>query len=383
MVQQIILFLLALGALVGFVFWIISFKRSFTPIQGEEYQLTFFGMHVFTIKLKDPNLKWYQKFPFYLLFWPFGIASFMYEWVQEMTYDEYLKKVEIAKTRKDYEVTLVWQPKYKPEDLDEDRTPLDKTVMVLVSRKERLTSLREIEGYKLASEFETIDNFRGWRVFTLFFEIKDISKVISRFRQWQSAASLTFKGQFNSWTKGVTYATMRSTTMNQLDISLGRSTTESFTEEINEKTKEFGYIVNSIKEGEVYLAAESQDMLESQERMKKAQDERDTAKVEAETTQIKADAEALRITTEEKAVTAVIDERTGIAVKAANDLNKQALELTKAKYGTDGIGKLPGVYVEAGSGNNETTVDIDKLLENILGHKINQNQTQAQGGATP
>lgn len=381
------------GGILGlllFLLWIRTLiTRSFEPVYGEEYIIMLFGFPVLTVKTASPTARWHQKWPYYLVAWPFKVASFIYEWVQEMTYEEYLHKKEFARTKKDYDVSIVWQPKYKDVELLPDGTPKDKTVTILVSRKEKLKSLRQIEGFTLASEFETSDGYRGWRIFTLLLEIQDLKEIISRFRQWQRPAVLTFKGEYNSWSKTVDYVTLRKTTMNQLNVNLGRSAAEPFINEINEKTKEFGYIVNSIKEGEVYLAAETMDMIELQEEPKKAQLRSEAAKFEALTTTTKAQAEANAITIKatgeanaiakiEGAKTKVIEERTKIAIKAFEKLSaQQVLQLT-AKYGSEGIGKLTGTYVEAGNDGGTNRIDVQELIQDILALKVAVNT----GGAS-
>lgn len=381
--------LIAVIVSIPILWWLITFRRSFEPIEGEEYQIGFFGRHIFTVKLGDPKVKWFQRLPYYILFAPFKVITFTYEWVQEMTYEEYLEKKAIAVTRKDYAVSIVWQPKYKDTELQANGIPKDKTVKILVSRKEKLHSLREIEGFTLATEFETADTYRGWRLFTLLFEIKDLSKIIKRFRHWQQPATLTFKHEYNAWSKTVNYETLRTTTMNKLSQNLGRSTAEPFLTEINEKTIEFGYIVNSIKAGEIYLAAETMDMIELQEEPKKAELRSKAAEFNAKTVttnaQADADAEVIKakgtataIETIEKTKTKVIKERTKIAVDAAKDLSKLTVDQHKAKFGDSGISGIKGVYVE-GQNGAASTVNTQDVLENILALRIEDSQ-QNQGG---
>ncbi len=377
--ETLILLIIALGALVGLYFWARTFKNSFKPIQGEKYIITFFGIHMFEVRLGDPSLRWYQKLPFYLLAEPFGRAFFVYEWVQEIAVSDYLKikKKEESLKSEDYHISIIWRPKMEPTEIDQDGTPKDKSTIVLVSRKERMYSLRDIEGYTLAAQFETSDTFRGFRLFTLFLSTEDLSKIISKARRWQQASSLTFESEYTAWSKKTPYRVLLETTIDELRKNLGKAN-EDFVDEINETIREdFGYSIKSVKGGKIYLNPESQDLLDSQEQKKLAQDKLDAAKITAETTQVDAIAEALKITTVEKATTGVIDERTSIALTAANKLNALALEQIKAKYGPDGIGKLPGVFVENGGANNEGTVDVDKLIENVLAFKIAQ---KTQGG---
>lgn len=377
----------ALGVLILLIFWGRSvFRKSFSPIQGELYIITFFGVHILEVRLGDVNAQWYQKLPFYLLGWPFGIAPFNYEWVQEMAYSEYLKKVEIAKSKDGYDVSIAWEPEYRQKEYNQDGTikreseiddngvPKDKTTRVLVSRKEIMTSLRKNEGYAVAAEFETSDGFRGWRIFTLFFEIQDLSKVISEIRQWQKPATLTFTGEYNTWTKTVTYKELREKSLNDLILKLGKNTDEPFIDEINEQIAQFGYRVSSIKEGQVYVSAETQDMLDSQELPKKALDKKNAAEIEAETARIEADGEADALLKVESAKTKVIDDRTKISVNAAKELSKLAVEQLSAKFGEKGLSGLNGVYVEAAGNSGIQTVNPEKIMETVLSLKIAQNQ---------
>ena len=57
--MEIILWvLLGILLIVPIILWIRSFfTRSFTPIQGEIYLLTLFGIHLFQINLGIPRLK--------------------------------------------------------------------------------------------------------------------------------------------------------------------------------------------------------------------------------------------------------------------------------------------------------------------------------------
>ncbi|MDQ5931176.1 MAG: hypothetical protein QG674_342 [Patescibacteria group bacterium] len=377
--------LIALIILTLFAVWIRSFfKRSLTPDQGESYVITFLGIHILEVRIGDPSAKWYQKLPFYPLGWPLNKASFIYEWAQIMTYQEYLEKVEISKKIKDYSVTILWQPRYRPEDLGEDRLPKDKTVSILVGRKERMYSLRSLEGYTLAVQFETENGFRGYRLFTLFLEIENLSKVISKSRHWQNASSLPFKSEYNAWSKKVTYEKLRNTTIRELDVELGKSNTDSFVDEINENIKNlFGYFIKSVNGGDFYLNPESEDLLESQEKKKKSQDSQDAAKIEAETLKIQAQAKADSIKIEAggesdairkkgQAENEIIEERTKIAVKAVEELGEVAVKINQSKFGTEGLGKLPGVYIEGGS--EQTAVNPQKIVEGILAIKISQNQ---------
>jgi hypothetical protein len=388
--------LIALIILTLFAVWIRSFfKRSLTPDEGESYVITFLGIHILEVKIGDPSAKWYQKLPFYPLGWPLNKASFIYEWAQLMTYQEYLEKVEISKRKTDYSVTILWQPRYKPEDLGNDSLPKDKTVKVLVSRKERMYSLRALESYTLAVQFETSEGWHGYRLFTLFLEIESLSKVISKSRHWQQASSLPFQGEYNAWSKEVPYEKLRKTTIRELDIELGKSKTDSFVDEINENIKNlFGYFIKSVNGGDFYLDPESEDLRESQEQKKKSQDKQDSAVIEAETLRIqteakanarrieaKANADASRIESEGEAdailkkgqaENEIIEERTEIAVNAVKDLGKVAKEINKSKFGAEGLGKLPGVYIEGGS--EQTAVNPQKIVEGILAIKISQNQ---------
>lgn len=376
----------ALGALI-FVFLLgrSAFQRSFTPEQGETYVIKFLGIHILEVRPGDPKASFLERLSFYLLFWPFDRASFIYEWAQEMTYAEYLEKVEIAKSKKEYSVSILWQPKYQADDLNAQGLPKHQTVKILVSRKERMYSIRSLEGYTLAAQFETEDGFHGYRLFTLFLEIESLSKVISKTRHWQQASSLPFKSEYNAWSKKVSYKKLRATTIAELNTTLGRSKDESFVDEINERIEtSFGYSIKTVNGGDIYLDPESQDLLESQERAKKAKDAQDEAVITGQTLvitaakkamadKIKGQGDAAAIKAVEKAKTEVIDERTTIAVTAATELSKLAVNQLTAKFGTDGLGKLTGVYVE-GSGNSDIqTVDTEKIIENILSIKIAQN----------
>jgi hypothetical protein len=85
-------FWLSLGIILLVALGISIKKRSFEPLTGEIYLIAFFGVHLFEVRLGDQTAKFFQKLPFYILFWPFNRISFIYEWVQEMTYSDYLKK---------------------------------------------------------------------------------------------------------------------------------------------------------------------------------------------------------------------------------------------------------------------------------------------------
>lgn len=387
MLKIIILLVLSLLVLVPLIVWGITFKRSFTPKQGEIYLLQFFGVHWFTIEVGNPLVEWYQRLSFYILFWPYSLVSFTYEWVAEMTYAEYLEKVRIAQSTTDYAVSVAWEPQYRKKELNSDGTtkyesevdasgmPIDKTVRILVSRKEKMISLKEIEGFALAVEFETEDGFRGWRLFTLMFKIEDLSKVVSKFRQWQKAASLKFQGEYNTWSKTVSYKVLRSTRLDDLLLTMGSNKGESFIKEINETVSGFGFTVIKALEGPIYLALETQDMLESQEKPKKAQDDFEAAQLEAKTKQTKADAEAGAIKTIEKAKTEVLQERTTIGVTAAKNLSKLTVDQNRSKFGLGGLAAMKGTYVENQSnGSASGAIDTTKLLENILAYKIVHNE---------
>ncbi len=363
---------LSLGIILLVALGISIKKRSFEPLTGEIYLIAFFGIHLFEVRLGDKTAKFFQKLPFYILFWPFNRISFIYEWVQEMTYSDYLKKKKKAEDMEseDYSVSLLWRPKLKTEDLDPDGSPKDKSTMVLVSRRERMFSLRSLESITIAVQFETKDTFRGYRLYTLFLTVESLRKITSKPRRWQEASTKKFGGEFMAWAKGVSYTEFQETTISKLSKELGRSQSESFIDEINEDIRtEFGYFIKSAESGHIYLNPESQDMLESQEKKKKAQDEKDAADINAQTVQVNADAEALRIKTVEKAVTEVIDERTRIAVQAFKELTGQQVQLLQAKYGQDGIGKLTGTYIEA-SGAESNGVDVKELIKDILAFKI-------------
>lgn len=366
---------LALCVLVSIILLVASFKkRSFSPVQGERYMLTFFGSHFFEIRVGDESAHWYQRSPYYLICWPFNIVSFNYEWVQEMPYSEYLKKLKIAETKADYDVSVAWEPQYNQSEIDDNGTPKDKTTRVLVSRKEKMISLRKNEGYSVAAEFETSDGFRGWRIFTLFFEIQDLSKVISEIRQWQKPANLTFIGEYNKWSKTVTYKELRETSLNDLILKLGKKQDESFIDEINEQINRFGYKVNLITEGQVYVSIETQDMLESQELPKKALDKQSAAKIEAETVRIKAAGESDALKRIEDTKTKIQENRVTIAVNAAKELSKFTVEQLTAKFGEKGIGGMTGVFVERSGNSDIQTVNTEKLVENILSLTIVKNQ---------
>jgi hypothetical protein len=384
MILQIGLMLLALSVLTVFVFWAITFKRSFTPIQGEIYVITFFGMHILEVRLGDPKVKWYQKLPFYLLFWPFGRASFIYEWKQEMTYADYLKKVEKARTTKDYDVSIDWEPQYlgagtnidgstRESEIGTDGMPKDKSVKILVTRKEKMLSLRQTEGYTLVAEFETSDGFRGWRFFTLFLNVENLSEIISKIRQWQAPAQLTFKGAYNAWSKGVTYVVLRTTTIDKLNLEIGRDKNEPFIDEVNEKVSGFGYSIGSIKEGVVYFDLATRDMLESQEAPKKALDIKNAEIVNAETVEIKANAKAKAIETVQAANNKAIETRTKIATNAYAEISKSLVTVNTSKYGKDGLTGLK-FYVEAPTGgeNGTNTMNPQTFVNQILALQVNE-----------
>ncbi len=375
--------LLGIILVIPALLWIRTFfTRSFSPLQGEIYLIVLLGLHLFEVRIKSPTVKWFQKLIFYPLFWPFNRGTFMYEWTSQMTYEEYLKRKKVVENKKDHNISIVWQPRYKESELGLDGLPKDKTTLIIVSRKEMMFSLKPNESFTLAVEFETEDGWRGWRLFTLFLEIKSLSKIISEFRQWQQASALTFKGEYNSWSKTVSYETLRSTTMNQLNVKLGKNKDVPFVDEINEQTEEFGYRVKSIKEGDIYLSDGSIDLLEAQEKKRKAEYDYQAAKVEAETTEVNANAdakaigiiakaEAEKITTIGTAKNQVLGDR----IKKLKDLYSYQKDLIVAKYGNEGLKNLK-FYIE---GNGSENSNVQKMVDDLLALNIHDELKQEGG----
>jgi len=395
--ENLVWLILAIPITIILLWWLTTvIKNSFKPLQGEIYLLRIFGWHWFEVRLGDPAAKWFQKLLYYVLIEPFNRGSFIYEWTQQITYEDYLKRKRFVENKKDYDISIVWQPKYKDSELGSDGLPKDKTTLIIVSRKEKMFSLKKNESFTLAVEFETKNGWRGWRLFTLFLEIESLSLIISEFRHWQQASVLTFKGEYNSWSKTVEYATLRTTTMNNLDVELGKDKTSSFIDEINSQTIGFGYKVKSIKEGDIYLSAESADLQEAQEEQAKSEYRRQAAEADAETTKIKAqadgkatvikaeaesekikkiaEAEAEKIKTIGVASNQILEER----ILKLKELYGYQKDLITAKYGKDGLKDLK-FYIEGnGQGADANT---QRMVDTLLGLNIHEEMRQ-EGGAS-
>jgi hypothetical protein len=404
--SQLIALLASLGGLIVFILWGISFRRSFEPQQGEYYVLQLFGWHLFVICINDPRFQWFQKLKFYILFWPFKIAIFWYQWVEEMTYTEYLEKKEIAKVTKNYDARIEWQPQYRQDELIAQGpseligTPLDKTVRILVARKEKMKSLKKIEAYSFVAPFETSNNFRGSRIFTLYLEIEDMSTPISRIHNWQKAASQVFSTEFTAWSKKVSYTKFLETTIEQLKIALG-TTDGSFLDEINENLQHLKFKISRAEAGPVYLNLESRDMLESQEEEEKAANRLAATQKDAQGKKALADALAYEIkqkgiaeaaALEQKGIAeannakkmgeaeaanveligtaevGVLSQKTKTLQKFVQNTNQYSVQQIKAKYGESGIAGLQGVYLE-NSGENHN-INIPQLTNHIIGDEI-------------
>jgi hypothetical protein len=244
-----------------------------------------------------------------------------------------------------------------------------------------MVSLRRTEGFALAAEFETKDGYRGYRMFTLFLEIENLSSVITEIRQWQTPAQLTFKSEYNAWSKKVIYKTLRETTMNSLlTTELGADKTKSFIIEINAKIAKFGYKIGLIEAGSVYIDLVSRDLLEAQEAPQKAQYILTTAKVTAQTKEVNANAdakvitiaataEATKVTTIGAATNTVLANR----IKILKDLYDYQKDLIVAKYGSKGLENLR-VYIE-GNGQG-TSSDIQKMIDTLVAFDIHEEKKE-------
>lgn len=382
--MTIIYLLLFIGVLTGLYYWL-----KFEPEYGEQYQLTFFGEPLFVIRLSG-NGPWYTRLPIYFIFGPFKIKTFIFEWVDEMTYGDYLEKVEVYKTIPGYKIKPEWIPSLKEEELDEDGNPKNLATKILVLRHEPKKSLKDLEVYKVAAEFETVDNYRGFRIFSMFLNIDDLTKVISKVRRWQEAAAVKFKSEYLAWSKndeqGITYKKLRSTTIPKLMSNLGKEKDKSFVEEINSLLTEkgLGFTISFIEGGGIILNPESRDLIDEQEKPIKAGFEQETAKIEAKTLEItetgkakavdiQANAEAKKIKTIGTATNQILEER----IQKLKELYNYQKDLIAAKYGKDGLKDLK-IYIEGnGQGANS---DVQRMVDTLLGLKLHSEVEQEGGG---
>jgi hypothetical protein len=386
--EIIIYALLIIGSLVGLYYWL-----KFEPLYGEQYQLRFFGTPLFVIRLSG-NGPWYTRLGVYLIFGPFKITKFTYEWVDEMSYKEYSDKQETYKSMSDHSIKLKWQPELKDTELTEkdgDFIPKNSSTTVLVSRKEDKISLKDIESFKVAAPFETGDSYRGYRIFTLFLNVDEFTEVISKARVWQEVAALKFESEYTAWSKGKdgkrTYQELQSTTMNELMNQMGSNSGDSFINEINEtlKAKGFKFTISSVEGGKIFLNPETRDMLEEQEKPVKASFQQKTAEIEAKTLEIteegkakaakiKAEAEATNIETIGTAKNKVLEER----ILKLKDLYGYQKDLITAKYGKDGLKDLK-FYIEGNGQGADANTQI--MVDTLLGLNIHEEMRQ-EGGAS-
>ncbi len=357
--------------------WAITFKRSISPETGERYIFAFLGVHLFEIAVHDEKKSWFQRLPFYLVFWPFKIVHFNYRWVDDMTYAEYLKKEEELKGEKYCDITPLWQPDDIADELDADGHPKNKTVRILVARKERKRSLKDVEAYSIAAEFETKDNYRGNRIITLFLEINNISTVISKVHDWQEAAATVLQNAFNAWSKTVTYDELRLTTMEKMKLAMG-STDGSFIDELNEDVKIFGFSVINAQAGNIFINKETRNLIDSQEKKTIAKNDFDAAEINAKTTETNAKAKALAIETVGTAEANVLDKKATVVKSLVKDTNEYAIQQIKAKYGDAGIAGLRGVHVEQGT-SSASPINTGNLIDHFISGKMLEVHEQEGG----
>jgi hypothetical protein len=333
-------------------------------------------------------VEWFQRFPLYLIFWPFRIVVFGYSWTKEYTYAEAMEKIKEENAKEGRKAELYWIPKLKETDYDDAGHPKNKNLKVLIKRTEQMTFLNELEKWIFAAEFETSDNYRGWRKFIFTFKITNLSNTVSITQEgtWQEIATKLFSAKYLAFSKKQDYEQLRTFEMKHF--------TEAFMNEVNKiiEERELGFEVNIIAPGDIVLHPDTQDLLDSLELEEKALNQQKATVVETATMLIKTDGEVtanIRVATGEATVIRIKSTANADAIqKVLEPIREHVKETTPyikgqnaSIYGLGGLAAVKGTIIMPNNGNNQTGgVDISKITEQVIGTVIGIESKNKKGG---
>ena len=384
----------------SFIAWVLSIgfpilllvgfyrKFRFEPLQNKLYILSFLNNHLFTIHVGNMLVEWFQRFPLYLIFWPFRIVVFGYSWTKEYTYAEAMEKIKEENAKEGRKAELYWIPKLKETDYDDAGHPKNKNLKVLIKRTEQMIFLNELEKWIFAAEFETSDNYRGWRKFIFTFKITNLSNTVSITQEgtWQEIATKLFSAKYLAFSKKQDYEQLRTFEMKHF--------TEAFMNEVNKiiEERELGFEVNIIAPGDIVLHPDTQDLLDSLELEEKALNQQKATVVETATMLIKTDGEVtanIRVATGEATVIRIKSTANADAIqKVLEPIREHVKETTPyikgqnaSIYGLGGLAAVKGTIIMPNNGNNQTGgVDISKITEQVIGTVIGIESKNKKGG---
>lgn len=237
------------------------------PDQGQLSILTYFNKHIMIVgngipdiaitkEIFDvpgvtlPKIKIDGQRAFYITIWPFGIETFEYRYKRFRT----LKEVTESKG------SIRWQPKTK------DGTPNTVDTMVLGEWKEsNKKSLFVREREEIAIPFLSLDGYRGTVFAYMKYLVWDCSAAISTTYQFKTDPEKSTIDKFQKWARGVKYLTkLYGVSFDELPD--GRE----FIRKVNANIYLTGVLLEDIEFFDFVLDPESQDLLEAQEKIKKA-----------------------------------------------------------------------------------------------------------------
>lgn len=407
--------------------WLVTI-RFFTPIQGETSIVAFFNKHLRIVGVGIPEITIRKEIlpetiwdkvlkedlktvkvqvddstsSLKVTMFPQKIVSFPYKYKKIKT----LKEVE----RSNGEIR--WQPDLeKKQDGTLLKTKNDPTTLVLGEWTETKRSLFVRERDQIGLKFKSGDGVSGMQEAYIKYIVWNMSRAISSVHNFKDDPEKAIQTEFASYAKDKDFITQIQG-FNFRDYAGA----DDFLRKTNEDIWMTGILVEDIEFGEVYLHPDSRDIIEKQEKIKKAQIDQKAAVEEAKTLAIqgKGEADKTRAIAEGTAdaikITAVAEaqrvEKVGTAENAvAVDKDKQlkknetdqfrekqdiqlrnngvlidklaiykgVIDKTEVKK-WEFLGKLRGTLVMKDGSTEGSSLD-DKLLENnILGNTITNKQ---------
>lgn len=409
------------------ILWFITL-RFFTPIQGETSIVAFFNKHIRIIGVGIPEITIRKEIlpesiwdivlksdkktvkvqvddstsSIKVTLFPQKIVSFPYKY----------KKIKTLKEVEQSNGEIRWQPELeKKQDGTLLKTKNDPTTMVLGEWTETKKSLFVRERDQIGLKFKSGDGVSGMQEAYIKYIVWNMSRAISSVHNFKDDPEKAIQTEFASYTKDKDFITQI-----QGFNFRNYAGADDFLRRTNEDIWMTGVLVEDIEFGEVYLNPDSRDIIEKQEKIKKAKIDQLAAIEEAKTLEIQGkgeanktraiaegNADAIRTTAaaEAESVQKVGTAENTVAVDKDKQLKrnetdqfkeKQDIQLKNngklinklAKYKGvidqtevkkwEFLGKLRGTLVMKDTSTEGSSLD-DKLLENnILGNTITNNK---------
>lgn len=253
----------------------LSTIRFFQPEQGQIAVITYFKNHlmivgsgipeieipekIFNVPNKKLTVKIDSQRAWYITIYPYGIAKFNYR----------LKKFRTIEEIKSSDGKLRWQPLIGKNEKDASGKPKTENspdTIALGEWNQPKTSLFFREREEIAIPFLTKDGYRGTAWAYLKFLVWEMSAAISVTYQFKVDPEKSTIDIFQRWCRSAEYLTeVYGVSFEELPKSM------EFYQEINASNYISGAILEDIEFFNFVLDPESQDLLEEQENIKKAE----------------------------------------------------------------------------------------------------------------